>query len=72
MVREQVRAKVSALKNQMASAVEAGTNQYGTSGYSGFAYAAQLVQSLRAYEGLHAKTNRELGRLTEGRLGTPA
>jgi hypothetical protein len=72
MVREQVEGKIAALKNQIVSAVEAGGRQYGNSGVSGIVYAGTLVEKLRAYEGLFVKTNRELGRLTEGRLGTPA
>lgn len=69
VLRGLVSEKIAATKNHIAAAVEAGTANYGTTEWSGFAYAARLVEDLRRQEALYAKCNRVLGQLTDGRLG---
>lgn len=68
-LRALVSSQIAATKNHIASAVEAGADEYGTTNQSGFDYAAALVVKLREQEALYAKCNRILGKMTDGRLG---
>lgn len=52
MARKMLDSEMAALKNHIASAVERGDDQYGTTGLTGITYARELVAKLRAHQEL--------------------
>lgn len=54
-----VDSEIKTYKNWIVSAVEAGNEQYGDTGLTGFAYAQKLTAELRNWQELFKKTNVE-------------
>jgi hypothetical protein len=56
-IRNQVESNCDALKNHIASAVERGSDQYGTTGQTGLEYAQSIVPKLRAAQAVFSTIN---------------